>query len=130
MDILIKLYNVVLDRRKADPDESYVAKRFKQGTAKIAQKFGEDKYQVSANASTALSALPPAIPGDLNGDGKANCDDLAIIKASRHKKVGQPGFDIRADLNGDGVVNGKDVKAFRKLVGHKLDCDKYDDNGE
>src|SRR5689334_10539783 len=45
MEILQRLYDVVLERRKADPDESYVAKRFKQGTAKIAQKFGEEAVE-------------------------------------------------------------------------------------
>jgi phosphoribosyl-ATP pyrophosphohydrolase len=45
MEILQKLYDVVLERRKADPDESYVAKRFKQGKAKIAQKFGEEAVE-------------------------------------------------------------------------------------
>ncbi len=45
MDTLQRLYDVVLDRRKADPEESYVAKRFKQGTAKIAQKFGEESVE-------------------------------------------------------------------------------------
>lgn len=45
MEILQKLYDVVLERRKADPDESYVAKRFKQGSAKIAQKFGEEAVE-------------------------------------------------------------------------------------
>lgn len=45
MDILDQLYEVILERRNADPDESYVAKRFKQGTAKIAQKFGEEAVE-------------------------------------------------------------------------------------
>jgi phosphoribosyl-ATP pyrophosphohydrolase len=45
MDIMQRLYEVILERRKADPDESYVAKRFKQGTAKIAQKFGEESVE-------------------------------------------------------------------------------------
>lgn len=45
MDILVRLYEIVLQRRKADPDESYVAKRFKQGTPKIAQKFGEEAVE-------------------------------------------------------------------------------------
>jgi phosphoribosyl-ATP pyrophosphohydrolase len=44
-DTLERLFQVVLERRKADPGESYVAKRFKQGTAKIAQKFGEEAVE-------------------------------------------------------------------------------------
>lgn len=45
LDTLESLYAVVLERRKADPEESYVAKRFKQGTAKICQKFGEEAVE-------------------------------------------------------------------------------------
>lgn len=45
VELLQRLYDIVLERRKADPDESYVAKRFKQGTAKIVQKFGEEAVE-------------------------------------------------------------------------------------
>jgi Dockerin type I domain len=58
-----------------------------------------------AEAQSGLKVLPAVAAGDLNGDGAVNCADLAIIKASFGKRVGQTGFDIRADVNGDGVVN-------------------------
>ncbi len=44
-DIIDSLYQVILERRAADPDKSYVAKRLKQGTAKIAQKLGEEAVE-------------------------------------------------------------------------------------
>lgn len=44
-DVLERLYEVVLERRKADPDKSYIAKRLQQGTAKIAQKVGEEAVE-------------------------------------------------------------------------------------
>ena len=44
-DVLERLYKVVQDRRKADPDKSYIAKRLQQGTAKIAQKVGEEAVE-------------------------------------------------------------------------------------
>jgi len=47
--------------------------------------------------------------GDVNGDGTLSCADLSIVKASLNKRVGQPGFDPRADLTGDGVVDLRDV---------------------
>ena len=47
--------------------------------------------------------------GDLNQDGKVDCADLAIVKASFGKKSGQPGFDPRADLNNDHVVDVRDL---------------------
>src|SRR5688572_16674390 len=44
-DTLERLYKLVLDRRKADPDKSYIARRLQQGTAKIAQKVGEEAVE-------------------------------------------------------------------------------------
>jgi len=44
-DTLERLYKIVEERRGADPKESYVAKRLKQGTAKIAQKLGEEAVE-------------------------------------------------------------------------------------
>jgi len=44
-DTLERLYNLVLERRKGDPDTSYIARRLKQGTAKIAQKVGEEAVE-------------------------------------------------------------------------------------
>lgn len=47
--------------------------------------------------------------GDLNSDGRVDCGDLNIIRASFGKSVGQPGFDPRADTNNDGIVNVLDL---------------------
>jgi len=43
--ILERLYALIQERRKGDPDTSYIAKRLKQGTAKIAQKMGEEAVE-------------------------------------------------------------------------------------
>ena len=44
-ETLERLYALVVDRRSADPEVSYVARRLKQGTAKIAQKCGEEAVE-------------------------------------------------------------------------------------
>ena len=44
-DTLERLYKLVEERRAADPDRSYIARRLKQGTAKIAQKLGEEAVE-------------------------------------------------------------------------------------
>ncbi|MCE2927913.1 MAG: phosphoribosyl-ATP diphosphatase [Rickettsiales bacterium] len=44
-DTLERLYKVVESRRGGDPDTSYVAKRLRQGTAKISQKLGEEAVE-------------------------------------------------------------------------------------
>ncbi|MBI1208086.1 MAG: phosphoribosyl-ATP diphosphatase [Azospirillum sp.] len=53
-DILERLHKTVLSRRGADPTSSYTAKLFARGTAKIAQKVGEE----------AVEAVIEAIRGD------------------------------------------------------------------
>ncbi len=54
-----------------------------------------------------LTRAPPAVPGDLNGDGKVDSADMTIMLAD-FGKTGTPGF-IPADLNSDGTVNIFDV---------------------
>ncbi len=44
-DILTQLEILVEQRKSADPDTSYIAKRLKQGTEKIAQKVGEEAVE-------------------------------------------------------------------------------------
>jgi hypothetical protein len=45
------------------------------------------------------------LPGDYNGDGAVNYQDLLILASSYGKASGQAGYDVRADYDGDGVVN-------------------------
>ena len=43
--ILERLYALIASRRGADPERSYTARLFAKGTAKIAQKFGEEAVE-------------------------------------------------------------------------------------
>ena len=54
--------------------------------------------------------------GDVNNDGKVDCADMAIVKASFGKKTGQAGFDARADVNGDGIVNVIDLSTVARQL--------------
>jgi hypothetical protein len=54
--------------------------------------------------------------GDVDGSGVVDCSDLNIVKASLGKRVGDPGFDPRADLNNDGVVDARDLAIVQKRV--------------
>ncbi len=72
-----------------------------------------ENVKTTADATTQVPAL---MAGDLNRDGKIDCADIAIVKASFGKKAGQPGFDARADVNQDGVVDVRDLA----LVSQKL----------
>jgi phosphoribosyl-ATP pyrophosphohydrolase len=43
--VLERLWDVVLDRRDADPEVSHSARLLSRGTAKVAQKFGEEAVE-------------------------------------------------------------------------------------
>jgi hypothetical protein len=63
--------------------------------------------------------------GDVTGDGKADCSDLAIVEASFLKQFGQPGFDLRADFNGDGVVDLKDIAIVAQSLPAGTQCSGF-----
>ncbi len=48
--MLDRLYAAILDRRGADPASSYTAKLLARGTAKIAQKLGEETVEAVIEA--------------------------------------------------------------------------------
>jgi uncharacterized protein (DUF2141 family) len=50
-----------------------------------------------------------AILGDVNGDGKVDMKDIAIVAAAFGSTPSSPRWDPRADVNGDGKVNMLDV---------------------
>ncbi len=51
--------------------------------------------------------------GDINGDGKANLNDLFTLKG---QLLGQAPMTAAADLNGDGKVNISDIFYLRKIL--------------
>ena len=51
-DVLDRLWTVVMDRRNADPAVSHSARLLSRGTAKVAQKFGEEAVECLIEAAT------------------------------------------------------------------------------
>lgn len=49
-DIINKLFDVIQSRKGGDPAESYVASLYARGTAKIAQKVGEEAVETCIEA--------------------------------------------------------------------------------
>ncbi len=49
-DILSRLFDLAEERKSADPETSYIAKLFKKGRKKIAQKVGEEGVEVAIAA--------------------------------------------------------------------------------
>ncbi len=48
--VLDRLYQTIVARRGADPETSYTAKLFARGTAKVAQKLGEEAVEAVIEA--------------------------------------------------------------------------------
>lgn len=72
--------------------------------------------EVATLSTVAGLTSMPTTPGDLNGDLKVDCADVAIVKASFGKKNGQPGFDLRADINRNGIVDVNDLAFVTRLL--------------
>ncbi len=49
-DTLKQLFAIIEERKSADPESSYVASLYKKGTAKIAQKVGEEAVETVIEA--------------------------------------------------------------------------------
>jgi hypothetical protein len=64
---------------------------------------------LAPGVSTTQSVIYSSRLGDVNGDGYINAEDLAIVKASFGKRIGQPGYNPAADINGDGIVDIRDL---------------------
>ena len=61
-----------------------------------------------------VTAEPPPIPEDVNGDEAVNILDLVAVAAN----LGDEGADLAADVNGDGVVNILDLVAVAGAIGN------------
>lgn len=60
-DVLDRLWSVVLQRRSADPATSHSARLLSRGTAKVAQKFGEEAVECLIEA---VAGNPAALIGE------------------------------------------------------------------
>jgi hypothetical protein len=76
------------------------------------------------NPKTAAEAAThvPQMPGDVNGDGKINCADIALVKAAFGTRAGHPGFNPSADVNQDGVVNVLDLAIISQKLAPGTKC--------
>jgi len=58
--------------------------------------------------------------GDLNGDGKVDIKDIAIVAKAYGSYPGDPNWNPVADVNGDGKVDIKDIAAVAKHYGETI----------
>lgn len=103
-DILERLHALVVERRKADPEKSYIAKRLQQGTAKIAQKVGEEAVE-------AVIAAMRKDKKELIGESA----DLIFHWLMLLVDAGVSVRDVMDELEKREGISGLDEKANRKL---------------
>jgi phosphoribosyl-ATP pyrophosphohydrolase len=102
-ETLERLWQVIESRRGADPASSYTAKLFARGTAKIAQKFGEE----------AVEAVIEGVRGDraaLVGESADVLYHLLVMWAA----TGVSPKDVAAELARREGVTGIVEKKTRK----------------
>ena len=72
----------------------------------------------AAGTKQMLTNIARQLPdGDVNNDGTVDCLDLHAIGHFMNIRVGEAGFNPRADVNHDGIVNGQDVALIAKQLG-------------
>ena len=102
-EALERLWQVIESRRGADPATSYTAKLFTRGTAKIAQKLGEE----------AVEAVIEGVRGDrtaLIGESADLLYHLLVLWAA----IGVAPADIAAELARREGVSGINEKKGRR----------------
>lgn len=102
-DILERLYALVLERRKGDASKSYIAKRFGQGTAKIAQKMGEEAVE------TVIAAMQNDKKEIINESADMIFHWLMLLA-----DAGVTLKDVMGELERREGISGLDEKAQRK----------------
>lgn len=60
--------------------------------------------------------IEPPLSGDVNRDGRVDCDDLGLVKASFGKRAGQPAFNPTVDLDTNGIVDARDLARVARQV--------------
>ena len=101
-EVINELFKIIESRKTSSADESYVASLFEKGTAKIAQKVGEE----------AVETCIEAVQGNTTKTAEESADllfHLMILWADAGLEP-QDIFDILKSRNG---ISGHDEKASR-----------------
>jgi hypothetical protein len=63
----------------------------------------------TANNNCTGCTVTVTIPGDINGDGKVNLQDLVLLTKAYGSKPGDSNWNPNADIKGDGIVDLPDL---------------------
>lgn len=102
MDTLFRLENTIADRRRADPDTSYVASLSARGLPVIARKFGEEAVE-------AVVAALAQDRGELIGEAADVVFHLLVMLAEKDVTL----TEVMAELDRREGVSGLEEKASR-----------------
>lgn len=84
------------------------------------QPGGSAKFTVNvtgANQTTGALELGFYLPGDTNGDGMVNQQDITAIRSTMGAQYGSPKYQVDADVNRDGRIDSTDMKDARRNLG-------------
>ena len=109
--ILDQLYETLQERKSADPETSYVAKLYKKGTKKIAQKVGEEATELVIEAMRLEEKPGKDKRRDEFIDEAADLLFHTLVLMSHHDVKPEEVFDVLAERVG---ISGLDEKASRK----------------
>ena len=59
------------------------------------------------------------LKGDVNGDGRIDLKDIALVARAFGSTPGSPNWNPAADINGDGIVNMKDMALVVRFFGQR-----------
>ena len=110
-----KLFLKGYDQMSNDPNTGYLRYTF----SGVTYTFDEMTSTTFSEADLTLSAtdygVVDHIPGDVNGDGKANNKDVTRLK--RYLKFHDVEIvEAAGDVNGDGKINNKDVTRLKRYL--------------
>ena len=73
-------------------------------------------YEGPKSGAEATTRTPTQLPEDVNGDGRIDCSDIAMVKAAMGSTPGRPNWKPAADVNRDGVVNLRDLTLISQML--------------
>ena len=76
-----------------------------------------DRLLVAENVPLVIAVKCKAMPGDINGDGKVDLEDLMALLEGFGASEGEPGYSSAADLNSDGRIDFLDLSIMVALMG-------------
>jgi hypothetical protein len=87
--------------------------------------FSAQSTSVSDASNFAVLSSPvvaATLAGDVNRDGKIDCDDLGLVRASFGARAGDRSFNPNVDIDNNGVVDARDLAFVARLVSVGTTC--------